>query len=493
MGLFGTPEARTRRIRGSFTPVFAAMLLLVFFAALPVFSPADGATLKQQLALKQSALNKAYAQLDALQDELDVLAEEYNAAEVKLAGIDAGINDVQNEIDQSEKDKGIAQAQLEDRLVSLYKDGYSTGSSRYLEVLFAETDIVTVLDRFDMISKMADQDQALFAQVAQYLDESRVNETNLQQRKQEQAAQLAQLGTLQEEMNTKIAASAGQYKRLKNQVSALKAEIRKADAAAAAAAEAARARARAAAAAAKKPVGWRRWRRWRWRRSAVAAVVAAVCTVLPGAFVFPVAGPHSYVNSFGAPRSGGRSHQGCDIMAARGTPVVACVSGTISSTGSGGIGGITIHLKANGTNYYYAHLDGIAGGIGGGVSVSAGQVIGYVGNTGNASGGACHLHFEIRPGGSRSIHTPLFAPPTDRAASAGFVAGASGIWVAGPWGLCRIQMHYLLCAANRCTCVAHKGLSSQGVRAMRPGKRSERHLDRRHPGDGRARDNGVGD
>ena len=60
---------------------------------------------------------------------------------------------------------GIARAQLEERVVSLYKDGYSTTSSEYLEVFFAETDIVSVLDRFDTIGKMADQDQQLFDEV----------------------------------------------------------------------------------------------------------------------------------------------------------------------------------------------------------------------------------------------------------------------------------------------------------------------------------------
>ena len=87
--------------------------------------------------------------------------------------------------------------------------------------------------------------------------------------------------------------------------------------------------------------------------------------------------------------------------AARNTPLVACVSGTITSTTptDTGLGGITIHLKGGNTTYYYAHLSSLKDGIHAGAKVSAGDVIGYAGNTGNASGGAVHLHFEIRPNG----------------------------------------------------------------------------------------------
>ncbi len=115
-----------------------------------------------------------------------------------------------------------------------------------------------------------------------------------------------------------------------------------------------------------------------------------------GSFLFPVPGPHTYGGpeaGFGAQRNG-HSHQGHDIFAACGSPLIAAQSGTVKAIAfqGAGAGHYVVITGLNGEDYFYAHMTGPSA-IGEGVSVGAGQQLSTVGATGNASG--CHLHFEI--------------------------------------------------------------------------------------------------
>jgi hypothetical protein len=99
-----------------------------------------------------------------------------------------------------------------------------------------------------------------------------------------------------------------------------------------------------------------------------------------------------------------KQHEGDDIFATYGAPVVAVQDGTITGVSTTPIGGNNIHLTASrGDYFYYAHLSRFTTGLAQGQHVVAGQTIGYVGDTGDAKGTPPHLHFEIHPGGGAAV------------------------------------------------------------------------------------------
>lgn len=125
--------------------------------------------------------------------------------------------------------------------------------------------------------------------------------------------------------------------------------------------------------------------------------------VTPG-FICPIDGRNWYLDTWGAPRSGGRTHKGIDMFAARGTPLVAVGDGIVRKS-YGTLGGYIVWLYADhGVDYFYAHLDSYPTGLADGQRVTRGQVIGYVGDTGNPPPGAYHLHFGIYPGGITAVN-----------------------------------------------------------------------------------------
>jgi murein DD-endopeptidase MepM/ murein hydrolase activator NlpD len=128
-------------------------------------------------------------------------------------------------------------------------------------------------------------------------------------------------------------------------------------------------------------------------------VVVAPTAVGALGLMIPVQGVPAakLVDTYDQARGQGRRHDAIDIMAAQGTPVVAVSDGVVMKLFQSARGGITLYQLApdRRTIYYYAHLDHYAAGIAEGRPLRRGQVLGYVGNTGDAGPGNYHLHFEV--------------------------------------------------------------------------------------------------
>src|SRR6185503_589179 len=161
--------------------------------------------------------------------------------------------------------------------------------------------------------------------------------------------------------------------------------------------------------------------RWLWRISKVSVVLVVtllilVVTGLSDTLVFYARVAKLYTQSpdtriampledvsrkavadtWGAPRGTGRRHEGQDIFAPKGTPILSATNGYIYKIGENNLGGQTVSVIGSGGRvYYYAHLDAYAKGIAVGDRVSKRTVLGYVGTTGNAQGTPPHLHFGI--------------------------------------------------------------------------------------------------
>ena len=158
--------------------------------------------------------------------------------------------------------------------------------------------------------------------------------------------------------------------------------------------------------------------------AAAGALVAARRVSFDDLAVFPMQPTPlcNILDNFGDPRSGGRRHEGSDMLATLGQQVYAASDGTLtlqvvagtSSPGANLSGNLWSLTAANGTYYVYAHLSAFAAGLQRGSLVKRGQLIGYVGDTGNPGAGNYHLHFEIHPGGGAAVNPlPLLVIPRE--------------------------------------------------------------------------------
>jgi murein DD-endopeptidase MepM/ murein hydrolase activator NlpD len=125
-------------------------------------------------------------------------------------------------------------------------------------------------------------------------------------------------------------------------------------------------------------------------------------------YTCPVGPVHSFVDTWGAPRAGGRRHEGTDVFAPYGSGVYAIVDGVADRVGDdGGRGGLRIWVRAdNGDRFYYAHNSALL--VRPGQRVRTGQLIARVGRSGDAATTPPHVHFETHPGGGPAVDSYPF-------------------------------------------------------------------------------------
>ncbi len=203
-------------------------------------------------------------------------------------------------------------------------------------------------------------------------------------------------------------------------------------------------------------------------------------------YVFPVYGPASFGDTFGAPRSDvdGGWHHGEDIFAPLGTPLLAVADGTIFSVGWNDIGGWRVWLRdREGNEFYYAHLSAYSPLAVNGRQVRAGDVIGFMGKTGDAEHSPVHLHFEIHPVAMRALgYNGVVAPypfllSWRRAQDVSFAAGRvylpvggsrGGVGVAPPAGAILLESNDISRASGLVPGALAQALSGRAPAGTRP-------------------------
>ncbi len=354
-------ESQVLRIR---TKHFIVAGIIAALSMIP--QTASAATLAQRKA-EAKLLADQIVSLDAT---LTAITKEYQASYAKTEQLSIQVEGARQQLSMAEAELAVDQDRLNQRVANIYK----TGRVDLIDVIVGATTFDQFVSRIDFLARIADMDAQNVRSVQQLKAMIASTEASLSAARDEQRLQTQIQAQKAREMQARL-----QEERVL--LSKIKADIKKL-------AEAELAR----------------------RRALAAARYSMQPSVRVGAeFVFPVAFPYSWsADDWHAPRVG-HLHQGTDIFADIGTPAYATVNGVIEKTRpvESGLGGITIWLDGNdGNHYYYAHLKGIKPGIAPGVRVRSGDVIGWVGKTGNARTTPPHLHFEIHPGdrGSTAIN-----------------------------------------------------------------------------------------
>ncbi|MCZ7531267.1 MAG: peptidoglycan DD-metalloendopeptidase family protein [Acidimicrobiia bacterium] len=356
------------------------------------------------LALPVGAAPRAEVSVDEASAAAEAARAELNAGAERVADAQAVYYELENEVMALESDIEAAEAYADElRAVARDRaaDAYTGGNVDFAEALGSDN-VLDVARKTQLLEQLkADDDQKVeeLGALEEDLDRQRAE---LDAKKEDQAAALEKMESEIADLEEKAAAAESVLAEAREQAR-IEAERAAAAEAARAAEAAARASRDAAAAAAAQ-------------QAAPAPAAPAPSGPVgnlggspggPGNIICPFPGHAGFSDSWGDPRSGGRSHQGVDMGGPYGGALVAVVSGNVSFGDMGG-GGMGATLSgSDGNVYLYMHMSG----YGKGGAVQQGDVIGYNGATGNGTPGFNHLHFEVHPGGGGATNPyPWVAP-----------------------------------------------------------------------------------
>ncbi|MGZ5292621.1 MAG: murein hydrolase activator EnvC family protein [Actinomycetota bacterium] len=316
-----------------------------------------------------SQLDVAKREAAAAQAELDRVAASWQAAEARLALAQDAAAAARTRIDELEGRLADVQVRLNERAAALYM----AGGDPTVMALITSGSVEDVADRLQFADAVAQRDADLATAVSVQAQELAWERERLAAAVSDGQAAVAQLQSQSDAIKANVANLQSRVGTLQEQLAAEQA---------------------AAAATTSPPTGG---------DTSGGDTTGSPPPITGSGWLLtcPVNGPTSFTDSFGDPRPGGRSHEGIDMIAAFGTPVVAVHSGTVHRTSSstGGYGTVIFH---DGTAdwTFYTHFSSYAG-SGEGSHVSAGDTIGLVGATGDTT--VNHLHFEYHPGGGAAV------------------------------------------------------------------------------------------
>jgi len=368
---------------------FRALIPFLLLALLAVTPISASAQTKQDVDRADDAVEYAEAKESqafqnwlAAREALEAAVTRYEEVNAEREALTYTVGQLFDRIREYESEVG----DLRDRARELVMEAYTSASTGLIGAAFESASIQDLLTSQVLIDKATNQD------VAQ-LDQFEAVKRDMERLKTELGTQETRVKALEDEaillvgqmdeLDAQAEAAYGQASaNVKTAIDKLKREQAEFEAAEA------RRKAQAAAAA-------------RQRASGTAAGLPPEAT--PG-FICPVSGSPSFINSWGFPRSGGRTHKGVDMFDPSGTLLVAVTSGSVKLR-TVNLGGIVTYLYGDDGNlYYYAHLNGYPAGLQNGQRVNGGDPVGYVGNSGNARYTSPHLHFEIRPGYASAVN-----------------------------------------------------------------------------------------